>query len=183
MAALRLLFAGKDEKKTLALRRYILALALTAFTRNPSGYLRQGCLLVLDPDRPPEFLEVYPTAERKPATITHEAALSYAASAATAFGVGESRTVEFDKERARRDVEGGAEKVKGEVILVDAGEKKFKLNISKTNEPKEIDVATNDSTDYLKGRVKSAFDQVVAKGAKVDVELANGVAVKVTGKK
>ncbi len=51
LAALRLLFAGKDEKKTLALRRYILGLALTAFTHNPSGYLRQGCLLVLDPEQ------------------------------------------------------------------------------------------------------------------------------------
>ena len=37
LAALRLLFAGKDEQKTLALRRYILGLAQTAFTHNPSG--------------------------------------------------------------------------------------------------------------------------------------------------
>jgi CRISPR-associated protein Csb1 len=50
LAAIRLLFVGKDEKKTLALRRYILGLAITAFTHNPSGYLRQGCLLVLDPE-------------------------------------------------------------------------------------------------------------------------------------
>src|SRR5262249_23115910 len=61
LAALRLLFVGKDEKKTLALRRYILGLALTAFTHNPSGYLRQGCLLVLDPSKKGEFVEVYPT--------------------------------------------------------------------------------------------------------------------------
>ena len=50
LAALRLLHAGADAEKTLTLRRYILGLALTAFTRNPTGYLRQGCLLVLDPE-------------------------------------------------------------------------------------------------------------------------------------
>jgi CRISPR-associated protein Csb1 len=110
LAALRLLFAGKDEKKTLALRRYILGLALTAFTRNPSGYLRQGCLLVLDPDRPRELVEVLATGERKPATVTHQDALSYAALAAKAFEVGESRKVDFDRERAKADVSGDGEK-------------------------------------------------------------------------
>ncbi len=50
-------------------------------------------------------MEVYPTGERKPATVTHEDALSYATAAAKAFGVGESRTVEFDRERAKKDVQ------------------------------------------------------------------------------
>ncbi|MDP1797733.1 MAG: type I-U CRISPR-associated RAMP protein Csb1/Cas7u [Planctomycetaceae bacterium] len=106
LAALRLLSAGKDEKKTLALRRYILGLALTAVTHNPANYLRQGCLLVLDPDRPREFVEVYPSGERKPAAITHDAALKYATEAAKAFGVGESKTVDFDKGRAVKDIKG-----------------------------------------------------------------------------
>lgn len=106
LAALRLLAAGKDEAKTLALRRYILGLALTAFTYNPSGYLRQGCLLVLDPNRPREFVEVAPDGRRTPVTATHEQAVDYAKAAAAAFGVGESQTVPFDKERAIRDVKG-----------------------------------------------------------------------------
>ena len=96
------------RRRPLALRRYILGLALTAFTHNPSGYLRQGCLLVLDPDKPREFVEVYPTGERKPATITHDDGPEYATAAAKAFGVGEGKTVEFDKERAKRDVKGEA---------------------------------------------------------------------------
>jgi len=106
LAALRLLHAGNDTSNTLALRRYVLGLSLVAFTHNPSGYLRQGCLLVLNPDLPREFVEVLPTGERKPATITHEAALEYATEAAKAFGVGESKTVDFDKERAKKDVKG-----------------------------------------------------------------------------
>jgi CRISPR-associated protein Csb1 len=114
LAALRLLAAGDDKKKTLALRRYVLGLALTAFTHNPSGYLRQGCLLVLDPEKPREFVEVYPSGERKPADITHDAALEYARSVAKAFGVGESRTVDFDKKKAKEDVTGeGDTKAKG----------------------------------------------------------------------
>jgi len=116
LAALRLLSAGNDKEKTLALRRYILGLALTAFTYNPSGYLRQGCLLVLDPSRAKEreFVEVYPTGERKPANVTHDAALKYAQAAAQAFGVGSSKTVAFDKDRAKKDVLGeGDTKTKG----------------------------------------------------------------------
>jgi CRISPR-associated protein Csb1 len=114
LAALRLLHGGKDEKKTLALRRYILGLALTALTHNPSGYLRQGCLLVIDPNKPREFVEVHPNGERKPAAVSHDSAHKYAATAAKAFGVGESRTVDFDKERAKKDVKGDAEaKAKG----------------------------------------------------------------------
>ena len=109
LAALRLLFAGKDEKKTLALRRYILGLALTAFTYNPSRYLRQGCLLVLDPERPREFVEVHSTGVRRPVSLTHEEALNYAIAAAKAFGVGESKSVSFDKERAKKDVMGESE--------------------------------------------------------------------------
>jgi CRISPR-associated protein Csb1 len=63
LAALRLLHAGKDKEKTRQLRSYILGLALVAFTHNPSGYLRQGCLLVLDGRKPREFVEVHPTGE------------------------------------------------------------------------------------------------------------------------
>lgn len=106
LAALRLLRALADEKTTLSLRRYILGLALTAFTHPTRfiGYLRQGCNLVLDPGKPREFVEVYASGERKPASMTHQDALSYASAAAGAYGVGESRTVPFDKERARQDI-------------------------------------------------------------------------------
>lgn len=114
LAALRLLHVGKDQERTRALRRYILGLALVAFTYRPGGYLRQGCLLVLDPDKAREFVEVLPTGERTPVTLTHEEALKYATAAAQAFGVGASLTVPFDPERAKKDVKGeGDTKTKG----------------------------------------------------------------------
>lgn len=116
LAALKHIHAGQDAEATLKLRRYVLGLALVAFTHNPSGYLRQGCLLVLDPDKTKdnEFVEVYPNGERKPIKIAHDDAIGFAAATAKAFGIGESKTVPFDKERALRDVRGdGDTKTKG----------------------------------------------------------------------
>jgi CRISPR-associated protein Csb1 len=104
LAALRLLAAGKDQKKTLGLRRYILGLALTAFTCPPNGYLRQGCQLVLDPDKPRVFEEAYGDGRRVPATLTHDDALAFATVAADDFGVGNNRQVEFEKKLAKEDV-------------------------------------------------------------------------------
>lgn len=103
LAALQLLSAG-DEEGTLALRRYILGLSLVALTANTSAYLRQGCILVLDPDNPPVLQEVYRNGKRKDANLSHDDALAFAADAAKAFGVGEDRTVAFDKQRAKADV-------------------------------------------------------------------------------
>jgi CRISPR-associated protein Csb1 len=110
LVALRLLHAGSDPTATLKLRRYILGLALVAFTRVPSGYLRQGTILVLDPDKPSVFVEVLPTGKRTPATVTHEQALAYATVVAKEFGVGADRTEAFDPERAREDLKPKKEK-------------------------------------------------------------------------
>jgi CRISPR-associated protein Csb1 len=106
LAAIRLLYAGKDAEKTLALRRYILGLALVAFSYNPSGYLRQGCLLVIDPDKQTECVKVLPNGKREPFDIDHEDAVKFATAAAQAFGVGESKTVPFDTAKAKGDVKG-----------------------------------------------------------------------------
>lgn len=106
LAALRLLRTGKDEASSLPLRRYILGLSLVAFTYNPSGSLRQGCLLVLNPDQPREFVEVHPDGKRTPCSISHDNALKFATEAAKAFGIEKDRTVEFEKDRAKKDVKG-----------------------------------------------------------------------------
>ena len=113
LAGLRLLSCGQDEKKTRALQRYILGLALTAFTYNPLGYLRQGCLLVLDPDKQRELSEVYADGRRSTVAVAHETALSYAKAGAEAFGVCKSQTVAFDPELARNDIAGEGKPKKG----------------------------------------------------------------------
>jgi CRISPR-associated protein Csb1 len=104
LAALRLLTASNGQQKSRDLRRYILGLALTAFTYSPSGYLRQGCNLVLDPDRPREFSEVYGDGRRIPAAVTQGEAIDYTKAAASEFGIGSDREVQFDKEKARSDI-------------------------------------------------------------------------------
>ncbi len=106
VAALRLLAVGTDESKTLAVCRYVLGLALTAFTHRPGGYLRQGCNLVLDPEKPRELHEIYADGRRKPTSVTHSDALSYAKAAAKAFGIGADREVQFDKDLAKKDLAG-----------------------------------------------------------------------------
>jgi len=181
LAALRLLTAGRDQEKARALRRYILGLALTAFTHNSSGYLRQGCLLVLDPSKERECVEVYATGERKPLTITHADALKYATEVAKAFGVAEGRTVNFDRDRARRDVKGGAaegDNIKGKITAVDATARTFTIKQGQ----KKVQVPTTDQTSYVKDGTDSTFEAVVVKNAAVEVDLANGHAAKVTAK-
>lgn len=103
LAALQLLKAA-NEDRTLALRRYVLGLSLVALTTNTSTYLRQGCNLVLDPDKPREFNEVYRDGRRESTSISHSDALAFAKEAAKEFGVGESREVAFDKAKAKQDV-------------------------------------------------------------------------------
>ena len=103
LAALRLL-KTTDHERTMALRRYVLGLSLVALTLRTSTYLRQGCNLVIDPENPPEFYEVYRDGRREPASIAHDEVREFAATAAQAFGVGESQTVKFEKEKAKADV-------------------------------------------------------------------------------
>jgi len=104
LAALRLLKAGDEKAATLKLQRYILGLSLVAFTAPTEAYLRQGCLLVGDPENPAEFTEVRRTGKREPLSFTHEDALKFAQAAAKDFGVGESKTVPFDKKKAEADL-------------------------------------------------------------------------------
>ncbi len=106
LAAVRLIHGGMNETETLKLRRYILGLSLVAFTYHASNYLRQGCMLVVNPNKLSEFTEMPFTGVPQPCSITHEIALQYATVAAEAFVVGKSMTVPFDKEKAKKEVKG-----------------------------------------------------------------------------
>lgn len=113
LAALRLLTVREvngtlAEVRTEKLRRYILGLALTALTAPQSAYLRQGCNLVPDPDKPREFMLVHADGTRKDVILAHPEALKFARAAAEAFGVGPNETVPFDKKLAEKDVKGEA---------------------------------------------------------------------------
>jgi CRISPR-associated protein Csb1 len=178
LAALRLLRAG-DADRTLALRRYILGLALVAFTHNPSGYLRQGCLLVRDKGKENEFVEVHPNGDRKACGITHDDAVKYATEAAKAFGVGGDKTVPFEKERAVRDVKGqtaSGGNVTGKISSVELEAKKFTIGTGAN----KIVVSVNDATQFFKAGAESTFELAASKKAVVMVEMAGEFAGKVT---
>jgi CRISPR-associated protein Csb1 len=111
LAALRLL-RGPSPDETTKLREYLLGLSLLGFTRPAVGYLRQGCNLVLDAEKPAACYLVYPTGKREPVTVTVEAALEFATRAAEAFGVdNKDQIVPFDPQKAKDDL-GGKKKGK-----------------------------------------------------------------------
>ena len=108
LAALRLLSSSSAEE-TLKLRRYILGLALVAFTKLPGGYLRQGTILVSNGEAKIE--EVAANGTRTNANLTHEAVLKYAQEAAGNFGIKtakekwEKDPVSFDVKAAKAAIE------------------------------------------------------------------------------
>jgi CRISPR-associated protein Csb1 len=95
-AALRALRAGADTD-ALPLRRYILGLSLVAFTAPQETFLREGCQLVPDPERKPQWwLMRHDGSREEEFTLSHEEALKYAEAAAEAFGVGPNREATFN---------------------------------------------------------------------------------------
>ena len=80
--------------------------------------------------------------------------------------MGINRDVAFDKKLAEKDIKGDEEKLKGEVVSLDPVEKKLKLNVGKKNKPIEIDVTTNETTNFFKGKEASHFEAVVVLGLK-----------------
>ena len=124
LAALRLLKAKEDEnaeekKKTLTLRRYIFGLALTAFAAPTKNYLRQGCMLVNDSEKPAEIKEVHRNGQRTPIHFSHDNARAFAQKAMQEFwkdktesGLPPNLTFQFDPDKARKDVQEAKKKAK-----------------------------------------------------------------------
>lgn len=92
-----------------SLRRYVLGLALVAATEPLDGFLRQGCILVPDLERPSPWIQVARAGERTEVDLTNERARKLAARWAEEFGVGEGCVAKFSTDLAKADVgeEGG----------------------------------------------------------------------------
>lgn len=86
-----------------ALRRYILGLSLVAATEPIDPFLRQGCVLVPDPDQSAQWQLVGRDGVRETVELTPAVAFEYASQAAERFGVGEDRTARFDRNLAKAD--------------------------------------------------------------------------------
>ncbi|HEY3380777.1 MAG TPA: type I-U CRISPR-associated RAMP protein Csb1/Cas7u [Vicinamibacterales bacterium] len=107
LVALRRLNSSRDGD---TVRRYLLGLALVVATEPADGFLRQGCLLTLDPAHPGAWQAVGRDGVRDTVTISSDEAWSYALAAAKAFGIESPETVAFDKEFAKADLADGAKK-------------------------------------------------------------------------
>jgi CRISPR-associated protein Csb1 len=101
LEAIRSLGAKGDPVK---LRRYILGLALVAFTARQESLLREGCQLVPSRDRVQEWKLVRYDGSRDPYEIKPDDAKAFAELAAKAFGVGEGREVMFKPQAARKEL-------------------------------------------------------------------------------
>jgi CRISPR-associated protein Csb1 len=91
---------GPKGEDGAALRQYVLGLALVAMTHDRPHDLRQGCLLVGNPDKPAVWELVSHDGTRRTVVPDAASALEFAQTAATAFGVGTSRSVDFDPKAA-----------------------------------------------------------------------------------
>ena len=92
------------NKDTLNLRRYILGLALVAFTAPQDTSLREGCQLVPDVDHQSEWELVHHDGRRETFGLDHTTVLEYAKAAATAFVVGEDKQAVFKSEEAQKEL-------------------------------------------------------------------------------
>ncbi len=92
-----------EAEDTKALRRYLLGLALVAAVEPTDPFLRQGCILVPEEGVATEWRLVKRDGSREPVSLSAEVVLEYATGAANAFGVGEGRSVTFDKKLAQSD--------------------------------------------------------------------------------
>jgi CRISPR-associated protein Csb1 len=104
LVALRSLGAAPNSDP-LPLRRYILGLSLVAFTAPQESFLREGCQLVPDSNRPAGWGMVHHDGHRDEGfNVSHDAALKFAGAAARAFGIdnNQGREAKFDAESAKR---------------------------------------------------------------------------------
>jgi len=166
--------------RTKSLQRYVLGLALVALTAPLDPFLRQGCNLVPDVDKPREFKLVNFDGTRPDFVLSHPDAVGYAREALKEFKIQPNKEQPFDAAVAEKASEGKAEKMNGaEVLSVDADSKKFKVKVKQ----REFEVSTNADTVIKKGKDQAEFETVVTIGAKVNLEVLNGVAVSITAKK
>jgi CRISPR-associated protein Csb1 len=174
LPALRRLAVLEDNgslsaERTKALRRYILGLAIVALTAPPESFLRQGCNLVPDYEKPREFQLVNYDGTRVDLVLSHEESLQFAMDARMAYGIDTSERVRnFDPSIAEKAGEDKPVKVKSaEVVSVDLATKSFKVNVKGA----VSEFATTADTVVRKGKEDAAFEAVVIVKAKLDLEV------------
>ncbi len=86
LVAIHALAGSPNGDATLKLRRYLFGLALLSFTAPAESFLREGCHLVPDRERPSEWKLVRHDGSREDFSISHDDVLAFATAAGRAFG-------------------------------------------------------------------------------------------------
>lgn len=100
LSALKRLNANTVEE-SLVLKKYILGLALVAFTAPQDPLLRMGCELTGDPENPAKWELVKTDGTRTSFEITNDEVLTFIKEAARKFGINEDKTPIFDAKKAK----------------------------------------------------------------------------------
>lgn len=164
--------------RTLALRRYILGLALVAITAPQDSFLRTGCNLVPNLDKPHEFVVVGVDGKRDPFALDHKHAINFAREAVEKFGIRTSDLEkEFSQSSAEKASQGKPEKIKSaEVVSVDSEKKSFKIK------GRDAELKINDEASIKKGRKDSTFEEVVRIGTTIEIEVVADVVKSIKAK-
>lgn len=96
-----------SKENSSLLQKYILALSLVAITEPMDAFLRAGCILVPDPEKPAVWEEVARTGERTVISLSNDEARKFASTMAAEFGVKDRTGVKFDKKLAQADAKEG----------------------------------------------------------------------------
>jgi CRISPR-associated protein Csb1 len=99
-------------ENSVALRRYVLGLALVAAVEPIDGFLRAGCLLTLDPTGNAEWELVHRDGKRDTIALDQSIIRDHARSSADAFEKGPDRLVTSDPVLAREDARKAEKKTK-----------------------------------------------------------------------
>jgi hypothetical protein len=113
--------------------------------------------------------------------LDHQDMIAYGRAATKEFGIDTTkREATFDAAMAESAGEAKPEKLNAaEILSVDSASKKFKVKHKK----RELEVGTSAGTVITEGKESAAFEAVVRPGAKVNLELLNGMATAINAKK
>jgi CRISPR-associated protein Csb1 len=183
LAALRRLVVldndGKLSKdRTLDIRRYVLGLSLVALTAPLDPFLRAGCNLVPDTDKPQDLVTVGVDGKRVTLSLSHQQAVAFAREAMSKVKIRSTELEkEFNQSSAEKASEGKPEKIKkADVVAVDAVSRTFKVK------GRDEQIVVNEDTVFKKGKTDAMFADVVTVGTALDIEVVSNVAKTVKAK-
>lgn len=133
---------GTTPEETVKLQRYVLSLALLAFTATPEPTLRQGCQLL--PKGKPTWKQFFANGDESDWTPDNLNIKGFAAAASTQFGVEQpqNQPLVFDKSLLKASIEADSK---------NKADKKSRGKSAKTNSANEVDDESKENDGNAEG--------------------------------